>query len=449
MPDYGLLPEGFVPKTVDVIRTEEEARTIAKFGRLPLGDQTLFGHVIGVVSAAAALVWELAEKLYSSIDRDKASGALLEALSSLNGTFRDIASNSLATETLCGDDATVIPLGTIISSIVSGERFATLADATLVLLTDWVAATAYVLDDQVKNSGNCYRCIVAGTSAGSGGPTTTAVDITDGTVHWTYLGTGEAIADVVAGASVTGPIFVGAGDLTSIDTPVGGLNTAFNLADVVLGHVVQSDQSLRLIGEQELSASGTSPPDSLRGRLLKLVGSSGSATVFTNTDDVTDSDGRPPHSVEALVEGGTDQAILDLLWRQGVAGGIVTYGTTVGTVVDSQGRSQAVRFSRPILVPIYIAVTITVDPTTFPQDGIQRVKDAIASFGSTLPAGTDAVSRRLGAQAFTIDGVDDASPCLIDDAPGPTLEITIPIDLRHRATYSTTNIAVTVVEALP
>jgi len=50
----------------------------------------------------------------------------------------------------------------------------------------WAASTAYVVDDIVYNGTpqKLYRCITAGTSAGSGGPTTEADDITDGTVHW-------------------------------------------------------------------------------------------------------------------------------------------------------------------------------------------------------------------------------------------------------------------------
>jgi hypothetical protein len=53
----------------------------------------------------------------------------------------------------------------------------------------WLATTAYAVGDRVHNGGTVrvYQCITAGTSAGAGGPTTTAADITDNTVHWTYV----------------------------------------------------------------------------------------------------------------------------------------------------------------------------------------------------------------------------------------------------------------------
>ncbi len=52
----------------------------------------------------------------------------------------------------------------------------------------WAATHTYTTFMLVSNGGNVYRCITAGTSAGSGGPTGTGSNITDGTAHWEYLG---------------------------------------------------------------------------------------------------------------------------------------------------------------------------------------------------------------------------------------------------------------------
>jgi hypothetical protein len=45
-------------------------------------------------------------------------------------------------------------------------------------LTDWVT----------NDTGKVYLCTTSGTSAGSGGPTGTGTNITDGTAHWTFVG---------------------------------------------------------------------------------------------------------------------------------------------------------------------------------------------------------------------------------------------------------------------
>mgnify|MGYP003111608154 CR=1 FL=1 len=56
----------------------------------------------------------------------------------------------------------------------------------------WVASTAYVVGDLVENGGNIYTCDTAGTSAGSGGPSGTGANITDGSTRWDYVQTQSA-----------------------------------------------------------------------------------------------------------------------------------------------------------------------------------------------------------------------------------------------------------------
>ena len=51
----------------------------------------------------------------------------------------------------------------------------------------WAASTLYDSGVVALNGGNYYQCIVAGKSAGSGGPSGTGSAITDGTAVWAYL----------------------------------------------------------------------------------------------------------------------------------------------------------------------------------------------------------------------------------------------------------------------
>jgi hypothetical protein len=75
------------------------------------------------------------------------------------------------------------------SGIVDG---AILWDYVSAASAAWIASAAYTLGELVSNGGNLYMCIKAGTAAGSGGPTGTGIDITDGSVHWTYVSTDAA-----------------------------------------------------------------------------------------------------------------------------------------------------------------------------------------------------------------------------------------------------------------
>jgi hypothetical protein len=55
-------------------------------------------------------------------------------------------------------------------------------------VTSWAASTAYTVGTVRMNAYTIYQCTVAGTSAGSGGPTGDGTAIVDGSVTWSSLG---------------------------------------------------------------------------------------------------------------------------------------------------------------------------------------------------------------------------------------------------------------------
>jgi hypothetical protein len=74
------------------------------------------------------------------------------------------------------------------SSILCTWQVSLTANTPKLLVPAWASGTAYKKGEVVTaDSGKLYRCITAGTSAGSGGPNGTAADITDNTVHWAYV----------------------------------------------------------------------------------------------------------------------------------------------------------------------------------------------------------------------------------------------------------------------
>ncbi len=75
------------------------------------------------------------------------------------------------------------------------------ASQVMVLLDKgWTPSTAYAVGAIVSNGDNLYRCITAGTSAASGGPTGTGASIQDGSVFWTWAATWSPLP---AGNTVT------------------------------------------------------------------------------------------------------------------------------------------------------------------------------------------------------------------------------------------------------
>ena len=74
------------------------------------------------------------------------------------------------------------------TSVLCTWQVSLTTDTPTPLIPAWASGTAYLKGEVVTNdSGKVYRCITAGTTAGSGGPTGTGDDIADNTAHWAYV----------------------------------------------------------------------------------------------------------------------------------------------------------------------------------------------------------------------------------------------------------------------
>lgn len=456
MAEFGVLPEGFLIKSESQILDSMIARLRPSWGAsfdftADSPDGQLLRTVAREIHEAG---WQLGQAVYKSRDRDSATGASLAALLLLTGSQWPEAARSTVTLTLTGTAATLVTSGAVTSTASLGDRFETTADATLVALTAWASTTAYVLGDRRTNGGNAYVCITAGTSAGSGGPTTTADDVTDGTAHWRYLGLGVAAVDVAARSVEYGAILATSGDLTVMDTLVSGWQGVINLLDADPGRDRASDAEARQVAEADVFRPGATVPDAIRQTLLGVVGVE-SVTVFFNNTDVTDADGIPPHAVECLISGGDDQDIYDALLSECLAAGIASHGTETGSSDDSEGVAHTVKFTRPTDVLIYVAITLVkvahddADPETYPTDGDDQVKAAVVAYGDGRPTGWNVRSAKVAAQADAVAGVLEVTACYIGTAPSPVSSTTIPIGLRERAVFDSSRITVTTSDGTP
>lgn len=437
--DIGLDSTGLrIPDIDNVIDDINEAMWATFSTTLDLSPVTPLGEFIQIFAERYVVICELIQAVYSSQDPDAATGDALDALAKLTGTLRAAPTESTVNLTLTGTPTTVVAEGSRAAND-AGTEFATDVDATIASVSAWAALTAYTLGQIRTNSSRVYIVITAGTSAASGGPTTTSTDITDGTVHWKYLGEGTGTVDVTATATATGPLSAVAGTVTTIVTPVAGWSSVVNQLDADLGTDLETDEHLRARREDEIANAGVSPLDAIRAALLEIDDIT-SVTVFQNVTDATNGDGMPPHSVEALVVGGADQDIFDKL-HESVAAGIQTHGTETGSVVDSTGTTQTYKFSRPDEIEIYIDIILQYLVDEYPLDGDDQVKAAVVAWGDALPVGYNVPASAIMAQCFKIPGVLDVSVVELGTAPSPSSSATIVITSRQLATFDTSRIS--------
>jgi uncharacterized phage protein gp47/JayE len=440
---FGLLPTGFVAKTLSDIQTELETTFREQLGEnINLNpEESVLGVLVGILAEREALLWDLAQAVYSASDPNQATGSALDAVCALTGTIRLDAAPSTVTAYCIGTNGTVLPAGRVVSVADSGQaRFASTEEKTIATVSAWTISTAYAVGTLVSNSGNVYLCTDAGASAGSGGPTTTGSAIVDGGCIWHYLGAGSACVAVPFESEEDGAIVATSGSLTTIETPVSGWSLVTNAEDADLGRDIETDSELRERRNNELIAQGNAPLNAIRANVL-AVDDVTSCKVFQNTTDVTDGDGLPPHSIEVMVEGGDDTEIAQAIFDS-VAAGIATYGSDSVEIADDTGSTHEIFYTRPTEIPIYVIINVVKDVSLFPSDGSDQIKAALTAYVDALSIGNDVVSMALKARAFSIAGMVNITTCFIGIAPAPASETTITIGVRERATLDTANITV-------
>jgi uncharacterized phage protein gp47/JayE len=469
---YGLDPDvGFVAKSTDVVASEvdtalkgilgESAGSNAD-GTIPLN--TFAGQIKTLISSGIGEMWDLLQAIYASFNPASATGSALDAICGITGTVRESAFYSRVTATCTGTNGTTIAEGKAATVAGTGSRFSAIADGVITTLTSWTGTNGYTAGDRVTNSSRSYVCITSGTSAGSGGPTTTAADITDNTAHWRYLGEGAGAVDIIFQADVAGQIQAVDGALSVIATPVSGWSNVTNLAAATLGQLQQTDASLRVSREDELAAEGNATAKAILGAVLRVGLASDnpvtSCAVFYNDTNITDVDGVPAHSVEVMVMGGEDADVAQAIFDS-IAAGVGTYGTSNETITDDADNDHTVYFSRPEEVPIYVSLTVEYDPKKFPPTGGDvAVQNALVTFGSSYPMGKDVRSSALVAAVFDspqtttegslpVAGVLDVQDLFISTSPTPTVPDTIILTRRQLATFEVANIDVTLLEGTP
>jgi uncharacterized phage protein gp47/JayE len=396
----GLTPTGFTSKSLDEIREEIKTELRARVSsQLNLEADSSLGEVVAIISEAAALIWEELAALYGSTFPDGATGRALDNIAALTGTVRRGATAARA-----AFEVNVNP-GTYVAGSL---QIIPQGDPTAVLVN---------LEDIVNGGG-------------------AAADI---------AGIWEATAAGATGWS-TSTVFV-------IGATVGGWNAVANgglPSEVTNGLDAEKDAELRARRAQELAASGSTTVDAIRADILRNVVGVISATVVENDTSAVDADGRPPHSVEAIVLGpvpptaADDQALADQIFAT-KAGGIEAFGTQTETVTDSQGNGHTIGFSRPVAVPVKAGLLLTLDGSgDYPGDADAKELLAAAA-NAAAEVGEDQFFTRFLCYAFDIPGVLNAAPTAFHPAAGPPTVADISIGAREIATYDVADITLAIV----
>ncbi len=201
---------------------------------------------------------------------------------------------------------------------------------------------------------------------------------------------GTVIATATCASS--GAVAALAGSVTTINTPTRGWVSVTNEQAATVGVAAETDAQLRIRQAKSVALASLTPFDAVDGAIANVSGVT-RHKLFENDTETTDANGLPAHSISAIVEGGDATEIANTI--RGTKGqGVSTYGTTAVIVTDKYGNPYTIRFSRPVEVPIYVAITLKALTGYSSQVG-DEMKAAIAAYINSLAIGDSVLLSRV------------------------------------------------------
>ncbi len=453
--EYGVTSQGFVIKTLDIIKEEinEDLKSILG-NQINLLPESVFGSLRDRFSERLHEIWELMQLVYSACYPNTAEDVSLDNICDYSLTKRLIAKPSvILIQALFGTTSTVIPQYTKISvEDDSSTVFETDEEVTLVAGVDEIQniefsitptggtftlkynteetaaldydATNTEVQTALNNLSSLSGIIVTGSIAADFVITFSGNDgkqphplLTVGTnsltpsttITITETTNGEYQGTVSMTCTETGPKNANAGTLNVIDNPLSGFTRTFNIDDAILGRNIESNAELRIRRNDSIVTSRSATVDAIRNKILDLNGDEYAllpeltdVVVYENDTDITDSKGIEPHRIMAVIRQAgdvtsRDQEIIDAIGSSKAAGIGTSYGNATGgdavtgTYTDQTDVDHTIYFARPTKVDIYVTFDNFTTTSEYPSDGDNQLKTILVNWGNSLGVGIDII----------------------------------------------------------
>lgn len=449
---------GFARPTLQELKLRFEERFRALYGdKIDTDASGPTGQLVGLLSDCFDDAWSCGQEVYSSHAPSLASGLALDVVCDLTGVTR-IAAAASQVLVACYAAESNLPLtiasgrqvkrtrgglvfslraGLVVQTSTCRDIYLTLANdptpgdtVTLVASFGTFSVAAPSTSDVKLGT---YQLLAAAINAGTWegqasywatGSAPAGAQFTDACLRLVLPEANFGVVDTATwnvelcgsvgwfDCDSVGPNSATTGEIVEIVTNETGWEACYNLTEAVLGRLAETDEELRIRRAQSFR-TGYATENAIRQGLLNRVDGIVSALVVSNRTMATDSDGRPPKSFEAIVQGGLDQQIGDTIWLM-MPAGIECYadltpgeGGIAVNVVDSQGTTQVVKFSRPVSKYLHAKIQFSLyDEEAFPSDGESQLRTAVLDWAlQEFQLGKDVIPTRFFSPVYSVPGI--------------------------------------------
>jgi uncharacterized phage protein gp47/JayE len=463
---YGLTKYGFVVKRGDIILQGLHDGLKAAFPQINLSVKTVNSVLSTLVAEEAADLWTLAAGVYYAFYPQTAEGQSLDNTCEINAITRLGQTASKAVLSVKGTEGTEIPdtfiaqkentaiqfqatESIIITKDLTNKLILEITDDPPPADTDYIivindhtvivnsqSLSKIELAEAISNEINSLTDLLQ-VSSELPSPQDGSFTILSNDLDTPFVAAPDSkftINDfwcpIHSKCTQVGAIAALSGTINEIVTPVFGLDSVTNFLDAEEGREIEIDTALRQRRYENVRVVGAATVEAIRARILNEVDGVLQCKVYENDEDEPDTEGRPPHSDEALVLGGDDQEIAEKYWLV-KAGGIKTFGSTSVLIYDSMDNPHTISFSRPVPVYIWLRLTLVTD-SSFPPNGQQQITNGILETGvQSFGIGDDVLIQKFYCPIYQVPGVVSA-----------LVEIAATYDLTPPTAYVTTNIPI-------
>lgn len=471
---YGLTATGFRRKRLSDIIKSINSRLSDSLGvSIQTASNSVLGQLVGVFSFEIADLWEQGENSYNAMYPSTAQGVSLSNAAGLAGIQLIDAEYTTLIATCFGAENTEVPYNAQITdgaytyscTDVYAQILSSRASVIGLQLVGSVATGAsytLTIDNQTQTytaTSSDTKTIVLVNLAALFSFTDRTFSVNDETLL-IQMSDQAATMKVIPSATLifstigspfnfkcdnAGAITPALGTVSRIVTTYAGWDSVENNVAAATGRNAETDISLRQRWGKSVYARASAMVEAVQAALYDVDGVT-YAIVYENDTDTTDDYNRPPHSIEAVVEGGSAADIGKAIWRTH-AGGITTYGDEAVMVYDSQTIPHIMRFNRPAAVTIYLQIKVTANPEKeLSAAAVSLIQAAIVAQGEKMSVGQDVILQAFYGTIYNATSGAVGYMEIKGSTDGESYSTSnIVISPREVANFSAANIAVEIV----
>ena len=424
MPDYGVTDSGFVMKRLDTISADIHARLKEEWGvDTTIDPQSLIGVLVTSFADRIAELWEVAADTYFAMYPSSATGVNLDNAMQYGGVIRLKKARTVYNLKCVGKDGTEIPYGATVKSTTQPVKTLQCAKAQTISRNNFRSISVAVIEDKSvysltlnsvtysytprenDSSKEILEALLACLSEVSGITSAMEYDKDNEREILTISdnnGNSENTLVLSPNLMVTsctsnllfetldyGEVVIPNSTITEIAMLIDGWQSVTNDKDPVLGRLDATDSEARQSYINRIALRSDNMLSSITSAIFNTVQGVKYITAYENDTDITDEFGRPPHSIEIIVQGGADSEIADMILSKKPVG-ISTFGNVQNIIIDEFRNNHTVYFSRPSVLYVWLRIELSIikgcaAPQSYAeitQDTIMNNVDDIAQIGS-------------------------------------------------------------------